>query len=61
LYYGQAFATANILFGRVVLKCDGNVALAADYLRASEATLATPFIKIRGPNMTKYISSVIRR
>jgi hypothetical protein len=44
-----------------VLKCDGNVALAADYLRASEATLATPFIKIRGPNMTKYISSVIRR
>jgi hypothetical protein len=51
-YYGQAFAIANIVLGRVVLKCDGNVALAADYLRASEATLATPFLKIEGPNMS---------
>jgi len=51
-YYGQAVATANIVLGRVALKCGGDIAMAESYLRASEATLTTPFLKIEGPNMS---------
>jgi tetratricopeptide (TPR) repeat protein len=51
-YYGQAVATANIVLGRVVLKRDRNIAQAERYLKASEATLNTPFLRITGPNMS---------